>query len=85
MVLTKAEHPSNKLEQLIGSTGVPLIGKVVRLEHPEKLPAEPVTLRFNGPQEVIDVIFLQSPVLKNSHPVMVPVMVMVLTPGLAYE
>jgi len=73
----RAEHPSKRLEQLIGNVGPPLLGKVVRLEHPEKLPADPVALRSNGPQEVIDVIFLQSPEDKNSHPFIVPLMVMV--------
>jgi len=34
LALRRAEHPSKKLEQLIGSSGLPVLGRVVRLEHP---------------------------------------------------
>jgi hypothetical protein len=76
----KDEHPSNMLEQSVGNVGESVAVIDVRLAHPAKEPL--LELRFNGPQLLIPNSFSLSPILLNSHPLIVPLIVMVFTPGL---
>ena len=78
----KDEHPSNMLEQSVGNVGESVAVIDVRLAHPAKHPL--LVLRFNGPQLLILNSFSLSPPLLNSHPLIVPFMVMVLIPADEY-
>jgi hypothetical protein len=80
---TRALQPSNIPVQLVGITGDPPV-VIFKLAQPLKFLELPVTFISNGPQLLILVIFNLSPLLLNSHPLIVPVIVMVLIPVLAY-
>jgi hypothetical protein len=80
---TRAEHPSNIPVQLVGITGDPIV-VIFKFAQPLKFLELPDTLISNGPQLLILVIFNLSPLLLNSHPLIVPFIVIVLMPALTY-
>jgi hypothetical protein len=74
---TRLAHPSNILLQLTGTIGDPKDPTLFKLAHPAKILALPATFIFNGPQLIMLNSFNLSPLSLNSHPRIVPVILMV--------